>query len=281
MKQLRSLFAFFIYSNLFIALLATAMVYLTARLLLRENPDPDYTGFVFFSTLCSYSFHYYFSSRSVLPSARITWIRRYRFVHIILFIAGLAGVIYFLFYLYPYWFWLALAAGATFLYSAPKIPHTVFQQLRKVAIGKTIFLAFIWMYVTTILPVIVSGREWNTGFVLYAVSRFFYIYSICILFDYRDREDDRAEGVRSLITYLSEKNITRLFIFSLVVFAVSTAWMLDYGYEKKYIILVLLPGLIIAALYNYARRHFSDFLYYFILDGLMALPALLTWLAGI
>ena len=90
-------------------------------------------------------------------------------------------------------------------FSADQICEFYFRVLRKVALGKTIFLAFVWMYVTTILPAIISDSEWNTSYVLFVVSRFFQIYAICILFDWRDREDDKADGIRSLITYLNEK----------------------------------------------------------------------------
>jgi hypothetical protein len=38
---------------------------------------------------------------------------------------------------------------------------------------------------------------------------------------------------------------------------------------------LLVPGVIVLLLYNYAKRNFSDYLYYFILDGLMMLSALL------
>ena len=44
--------------------------------------------------------------------------------------------------------------------------------------------------------------------------------------------------------------------------------------------MLLIPGAITAALYSYARKNFSDLLYYFVLDGLMALSALLTLLFG-
>ncbi len=281
MKQLRKFLFFLIYSNLFVAACTTLMVQQTCQLLLHERANSDYAGFVFFSTLCSYSFHWYLTFDSVIPSGRITWLDRYRFIHVLLFFTGLAGAAFFFFRLFIYWYWLILAAIPTFLYSAPKIPHPLFRLLRKVAIGKTIFLAFIWMYVTTILPVIIAGRESNTGFVLFAISRFFLIYSVCILFDYRDRPDDKAAGVRSLITYLSEKNITRLFTFSLLIFSTSTGGMLAYGYGLTDIILILIPGIIIASLYNYSHRNFSDLLYYFILDGLLAFSAVLMLIPGI
>ncbi len=271
----RKILQFLVYSNLFIAGCAILMVWHTSHLLLHQAPSLNLLGFVTFSTICSYSFHWYLTSGSVIPSERIHWMKRNRYVHTILFFIGLIGAAYFFFQLLSYWPWLLIAAVATFLYSAPKIPHPLFRMLRKVAIGKTIFLAFVWMYVTSVLPVMVSDVEWNGGFLLYAISKFFLIYAICILFDYRDRQDDKAAGVKSLITYLSEKSITALFCFSILVFIASTLLMLKYNYKLFDMIILLIPGIITASLYNYARKHFGDMFYYLVLDGLMALSAIL------
>ncbi len=279
--MLPALHRFFIYSNLFIAVCAILMADQTFRVLLHHDAVVDLLGFIFFSTLASYSFHWYLTSGSVIPSPRMDWLQRHRNVHIILFFAGIAGAAFFFFSLLPYFAWLLIAALVTFLYSAPKIPHRYFRLLRRVAIGKTIFLAFVWMYVTTVLPILVSGQRWNEQYVLFVINRFFLIYAICILFDYRDREDDRIAGVKSLITWLSEKNITLLFIFSLSIFFISTFLLANYGYPLSDTILLCIPGIITACLYDYAKRHFSDMLYYFVLDGLMALSALLMLLARI
>lgn len=279
MSFFRKAIDFLVYSNLFIAGCAVLMVHQASWLLLNTSPDKYLTGFVFFSTICSYSFHWFLTSNSVLPSVRVQWTRRFHYFHLALFVIGLAGAAVFFYYLLPHWQWLAVAAIATFLYSAPKIPHPWFRALRKVAFGKTIFLSFVWMYVTTILPVVVTGTEWTNVVTLFAISRFFLIYAICILFDYRDRLDDKAAGIRSLITYFNERGIRLIFAFSLLIFCVATVWMWWYGYSALAIGILLLPGIITACLYNYAIRHFSDMFYYLVLDGLMALSALIMLVA--
>jgi len=272
----KKFFLFFVYSNLFIAGCAVAMVDQTYRFLLQRPVNMHFLLFVLSSTLCSYSFHWYLTSHSVIPSPRLKWLEKNRNIHVVLFIVGLAGAGIFFFYLLPYWHWLLIGVLITFLYSAPKLPYRYFRVLRKVALGKTIFLAFVWMYVTTLLPIISSDREWNTSYILFTVSRFFQIYAICILFDYRDREYDRSIGIRSLITWLSEKGILYLYVFSLLVFGASTLLLLKFGWNFQTVGLCIIPGLILTFVYRYAIRNFSDTLYYFYLDGLMALSALLT-----
>jgi 1,4-dihydroxy-2-naphthoate octaprenyltransferase len=281
MRPSGNLFNFFVYSNLFIAGCAILMVNQTYRLLIHTAPDFYFLSFVFFSTICSYSFHWYLTSHSEIASFRIEWVRQNRNLHLVLFVVGFIGSIIFFLYLIKYWPWLVFGAIITFLYSAPKIPDKHFRALRKIALGKTIFLALVWTYITTILPVIVSDNLWQPDFYLFTASRFFLIYAICILFDYRDRADDKAKGIRSLITYLNETGIRNLFAVSLFLFFVSTGLMLFYDYSLFTIFILLLPGIITASLYNHARKNLSDIFYYFILDGLMALSALLMLLIGI
>jgi hypothetical protein len=215
---------FFVYSNLFIAICAVLMVSQTYQLLLHMDPDWNVIGFIFFSTICSYSFHWYLSSDTAPGSSRSLWQKRNHYVHVILFFIGLGGAAIFFFILSKHWFWLALSAVPTFLYTAPKIPHKHFRLLRKIALGKTIFLAAVWMYVTTILPLAVHNTPW--------------------------------------------KNDAYLFL-----------WF--YQYNIITVVALLVPGIITALLYTYSWKNTSDILYYFTLDGLMALSSVLTLLMWI
>jgi 4-hydroxybenzoate polyprenyltransferase len=236
-------------------------------------------GFVGFATISSYSFHWYLTP--VLPddkTDRANWLSRHRSIHLWLFISGTAGVAIYGFQLLEHWRWLLFAAAITFLYSAPKIPHPWFRILRRIAIGKTIFLAGVWMFVTTLLPLAISGQNWRPSFTLFCISRFFLIYAICILFDYRDREHDITLGIRSLITWLSEKSIDRLFFLSIAIFLAASVYLSWHNLSAISIIFIIIPGLITTFLYPYSKTHTSDVLYYFILDGLMCLSALLYYL---
>ncbi|HEX7844729.1 MAG TPA: hypothetical protein VF476_02950, partial [Chitinophagaceae bacterium] len=142
----------------------------TFHFLLRQDINWDLAAFIFFATLCSYSFHWYLTTGSVIPSERMNWLQQHRNLYIFIFTVALAGACFFFLRIVAYWPWLTISALATFLYSAPKIPHPYFRLLRRVAVGKTIFLAFVWMYVTTILPIIVSGKPWNNSFSLFIIS---------------------------------------------------------------------------------------------------------------
>jgi 4-hydroxybenzoate polyprenyltransferase len=251
------------------------MVYQTNSLLLHIPLSRDLVFFVFFSTMCSYNFHWYLTPFSVQTSERIQWTQRFRKLHLVLYFIGLFGSIFFFFKIIDHWMALAFGAFVTFLYSAPKLPLPFFKDLKKIAIGKTIFLSVVWMYVTAVLPILVSGVPWKTEYSFFALSRFFLIYAICIIFDYRDRDDDKRDGIRSMITYFNETGINLLFIFSILFFAGSTIALYAYNYSVYTILILLTPGLITAALYQYAKKNYSDYLYYFVLDGLMMFSGLL------
>jgi 1,4-dihydroxy-2-naphthoate octaprenyltransferase len=95
------------------------------------------------------------------------------------------------------------------------------------------------------------------------------------LFDLRDRESDKAEGIRSLITYLSEGNVLKLFYITIAAFVVSTVLLPISG---TMIAILLLPGFITAMLYRPNLQEQSDYYFYVVLDGLMMLSGLITFI---
>ena len=181
--MLKSVVNFFLFSSLYIALCAVVMVYQLHLLFPEVSIPASFYLFVFFSTVCSYNFHWWLTVHSATGSERLQWALKYKRLHLVLHFIGMAGAVIFFFMIRQHWAWIALGAFITFLYSAPKIPQRIFISLRRIAIGKTIFLAFVWMYITSILPLLVSGVAWQPAYSWLAISRFFLIYAICILFD--------------------------------------------------------------------------------------------------
>src|SRR2546421_5775438 len=175
------------------------MVYQTT-LLFNLPLTANLAGFVFFGSICSYNFHWYLTPPNVIaPSEKIRWNINYKYVHLTLFIIGLIGSAIFTFLLLRHWIWLGLTAFLTFMYSAPKMTYPIFVHIRKIAVGKTIFLAFAWAHITTLLPLVITVKQLEPQHIWFVVNRFFYIYAICIVFDRRDVEEDRKAGIKSLI----------------------------------------------------------------------------------
>ncbi len=256
------------------------MVFQTCYLFQLDH-QPYFYGFVFFGTLCSYNFHWFLTPAKVADHAtslKVQWSQRHRQLHAALALVSLAASLYFLLHLWPHLLWLLVTALFTFLYTAPKLPFPPFIKLRKVAYGKTVFLSLAWMHITTMLPLLVTVVNWQLPHYLFALNRFFLIYAICILFDLRDRKRDREEGIRSMITEFSLLQVDVLFIGVLVVFFMTNAWLALY-FSPGFTAGLLLPGLLLAVYYNWFKAQRSDYVYYFILDGLMifSLPLLLLF----
>jgi 4-hydroxybenzoate polyprenyltransferase len=275
-KLFVKLFNLFVFSSLFIALCAVAMVYQTYYLF-HIPYYPDFIWFAFFGTLCSYNFHWYLTPALYGGSYRAQWSVNHKNLHLALYLIGLGGCGWFGVQLFEHWIWLIVTALITFLYSAPKIPYPPFTHLKKIAVGKTIFLALVWAHTTSLLPLLLQNMPLEPVHVIYFINRFFFIYAICILFDYRDREDDKRQGIKSMITHFNERGINRLFYISILIFLITTILLYITGVSLANCIFFLIPGFVLGLLYDYSKKISSDYYYYFFLDGLMALSAVLIF----
>jgi 4-hydroxybenzoate polyprenyltransferase len=270
----KKVFDFLLFSSLYIAICCVVMIY-QSYLLFDIPVNIDYLLFAFFGTLCSYSFHWYLTPSLYELSGKAAWSVSHKRLHAVLLVLSAIGAAYFGIKLLYYWEWLLATAFITFLYSAPKIPFKSFRWLKNIAIGKTIFLAYSWTHVTAFLPIELSKLSWANVHYLFVINRFFLIYPICILFDLRDREEDKKEGIRSMITEFNYKGISIIFWGSLLVFLATTTGMYFTGMSIPVLLALLSPGLLLAALYHYSQKNVSDYQYYFVLDGLMMLSGLL------
>jgi 4-hydroxybenzoate polyprenyltransferase len=270
------IFDLFVFSSVFIAGCAVLMAYQVNDLFQLDYIVQPYLWFVFFSTVCSYNFHWYFTPHTASENKRTLWTQEHKSLHLVLIVLSLIGAMVFFIPLVKYWLWIGISVLLTFLYSAPKLPFRAAYFLKRIAVGKTIFLALVWMYVTSILPIILSGVAWDPSHILFCIGRFFFIYAICVIFDFRDREQDKRDGIRSMITYFNETGINTIFYSSILVYFITTLALYNYGFSMLLIVILLLPALIVVGLYRYSKRNFSDYLYYFILDGMMAFSALMT-----
>lgn len=255
------------------------MVYQTAYLF-DMSLLPSFYGFIFFGTLCSYNFHWLFTPRQLPPDAspKLIWHVRHRKWHGIIALASLAGAFYFVLPLYQHWEWLLATAVFTFLYSAPKIPFDPFTRLRRIAYGKTIFLALAWMHITTQLPLLVVDTDWQMPHYLFALHRFALIYVICILFDLRDRDKDRLEGIKSMITQMDKQQVGIIYFGMLLFLFIVTCWLVLY-FSMGTVLALLLPGALLLFFYHWFTHQVSDYVFYFVLDGLMvfSLPLMLLF----
>lgn len=274
----KRLFDVLLFTSLFIAGCAVLLVYQTALLFNLRFPFALYL-FVLSGAVCSYNFHWYLTPPvAETPSGKLAWSLSNRQLHLALFLFGAGGAAVSSLVLVHNWFWLGVTAALAFLYSAPKIEHPLTRWLRKIAVGKTIFLAAAWAHVTVLFPLLVTAGNPSASQLWFFVNRFFFLYAICIVFDRRDVAADRAAGIKSLVTYFNDKGVDRLFWVS-IFFSLLTLVFLYQWLPLLDLVLLAVPLFILSLLYEPSRKNTSDYLYYFLLDGLMALSAPMLILA--
>src|SRR5215216_3789100 len=96
--NLKSVFDFFLFTSLYIACCAVIMMYQTYTLIIGKPVDLYLSAFAFFSTVCSYNFHWALTPHSVAPSHRLRWDEKHKKYHLLLSVAGLTGSAIFFFF---------------------------------------------------------------------------------------------------------------------------------------------------------------------------------------
>ena len=79
----------------------------------------------------------------------------------------------------------------TLFYTAPKFPIKLFKHLHGKALAKTFYLSFVWVYTTCILPFKITATPINHESLFYIITQFVFFYIICLLFDYKDRHEEK------------------------------------------------------------------------------------------
>ena len=99
--MLKYLFDVFLFTSCFIAGCALLMVLQTNQLLHLHYDSTGYLVFVFFSTLCSYNFHWYLSADATSENARVRWTQHHKILHLAL--TGIGGIVaaFYFFRSYP------------------------------------------------------------------------------------------------------------------------------------------------------------------------------------
>ena len=100
------IFDYFIFSSFFMAGCAVIMIHQVNLLFDLTYPSNTFLLFAFFSTICSYNFHWYLTPHGATENRRTLWTYRHKKLHILLIVAGIIGALVCFFQLIDYWFWI-------------------------------------------------------------------------------------------------------------------------------------------------------------------------------
>jgi hypothetical protein len=175
-----------IYSNIYVATLSLLMLQLSVQAFDLVIPL-TYFSFVFFATLSSYCLHWALSIFPKPQSLREHWTAQNRALLWIFFLFSSAIASILLWTLRSYWAYILPIILLTLAYTLPKVEHPVAFRIRPLARHKTLYLTLVWISTTVVLPFVFSGQAFSWVWAWFLVHRFFHLYTICLLFDFRDR----------------------------------------------------------------------------------------------
>lgn len=166
----------------------------------------------------------------------------------------------------------ALMAVPAFLYFLPALPGRR-KRLRDFGLLKIIVLTSVWTVATAILPMVSS----NTSVLHYPFEialRFIFIFALCVLFDIKDMQTDKANNINTLPHITGERRAYRLVYASLVVFVgLSLVQLLRHPEFPERPVAAIVTGLVTAVVAVYIHRMRSRVTFVAITDGMMLLYA--------
>jgi hypothetical protein len=272
---MKKILNFFLFSNLYISFGAVVMCYTTCVSLQLEinECEKNLFYFVFFATLSSYCLHWGLTFGSKTP--RLDWTTQYRPLLFLFFAVATLAFFFIGLKILTIGKYLVGLAVLAFLYTAPKIPIRPFVYLRGLAIGKTLYLSATWTIVTTILPVLMNGQTIGESKILYFIAnRFFLINTVCVLFDYKDRQEDR--GIKNLVTYMTEPILNIYLGLNTFLFSV-TLYHLFFYYQFNTLIIcdLAIPFAFLLLTFSKSKKTQNDYWYFLWIDSLMFLSGIL------
>ena len=260
----------------FAAFCAVALCFETVHLLGLQH-DAYLYAFVFFATLGSYNFHLLMGAWYAQGGSIRMLLKRHPVAVGFVLAAGVA-LLYLTPQLWHLWPYLLVAALATACYSLVLLPIAALAPLRRAGFAKTLLLALTWTFVTALLPLQNHTGGLRLLDIMLLLQRFFLMLQLCLLFDLRDTSIDKIKGLDSLATDMAPAAIQRLF------YMLAGAYLLVSGFVayglQQYAMLAayLCIQLAIIALCQIPLPKRGYFYYYFWVDGIMLLSALLTGL---
>ena len=168
---------------------------------------------------------------------------------------------------------------AAFFSLAYVLPVFGGKRLRDLPFVKIFTIAFVWAFVTVILPVQEFGNILDSHVKLMFSERALFIFALTIPFDIRDLDVDAKTNVKTIPLSIGVQNAKYLGILALlgcvfIVFVLNKQGV----YAFKNTIALLLTYTISILVVGFTRKSRSDYYYYGLTDGMMLLQGLFFFL---
>lgn len=274
------LFHFILSHSIFIACCAAALSLQTLQLL-SLPPNGYLLVFIFFAALGGYNAYWILSSYSFNRNVTIRSFLLKRASSFLVLIVAVAGMIFCLTRLHLFMYNLIISGLLLAVYSLPVTPFKKLYFLVNAGVLKTIILSLAWTIITTMVPLQISIVSMGHTALLIFIGRFLFMLMLCIIFDKRDAAVDKLRGLKSLATEIKPRLLHYLIGVIFIGYIFTCYSMLHTPVSLTRIIALVIAGLVTILVYMSSLKTRGYFFYYFLVDGLMFLSALLTGLAGL
>ena len=163
------------------------------------------------------------------------------------------------------------------LYSTPYIPFRPKRRINDYGITKILVLTVTWVAMTTILPSLYLGFTWHV-LSHEIVLRTLLIFPLCLAFDLRDYESDKAKGIQTIAGALGEvKSYKIIYINLLILIVTGLIFLFTGAIIFPHFIAVAVAALLAFCSVRFARKAQHPFIYSGLIDGVMLVYGLLVW----
>jgi len=265
---------YILFGNVFIAICAVVMCYLT-ELLFATSHNFFFLAFVFFASLSSYNLHASFNKGWSAGSVRLNWILTHKSLLLASFlISGAATAIAFI-PLAGFYLWIIPVSILSFLYSLPRIIRTPGNILKTLVYFKTLYLAVIWTFVTVALPLIIHRISPRPGQLIFMSNRFFLIFLVSILFEYRERNSGIPRNRDNFIGRMNEAGFDSLFYLLSLLFLITAGFGFQGPFSFTGPVSAVLPLILLLSTYSKSKSTRSDYWFYLFVDGMLMMQGIL------
>ena len=241
MQVLKRLFDFYINSSIHVALAVCGLVWVTL-LNFNVGANLDFIFFIFFATVTGYNFVKYFGLAKFHHRTLASWLKVIQIFSFLCFL----GLCYFTLKLKSDTLLYFVVLGViTFLYAIPFLPKKLLVQsgnLRAISGLKIYVIAFVWMCVTVIIPLLNENYNFDNDAMVEAVQRYIYVIIAMLPFEIRDMRYDSIK----LSTIPQRIGIARTKVIGVLLIALM--FLLEFFKDEFWLNKTIILGIICALL---------------------------------
>lgn len=258
-----------VYANVYVALASVALLLVTYIVFsIPKNYDSySYVLFIFLSTYLQYNVQRgYMINASNANSERSQWLMKHRKLLLYSIVASLI-VVLFLCNNLSYTS-IGIMVGAEVVSTAYYLPPF---NMRKYGYIKPFLIALVWVVSCCLVPLLENNLLSAEAY-WFIAAQFFFISTLCLLFDVKDIEYDYYSGVN---TYANKLGLTKTKIISIGVLLLSAMSFYMFSKNVNYQLAYMTSLIMSAVTVLITTENKSHLFYYLWIDGLMLLQGLL------